>query len=84
MIGAFIWDIVGSRIEFVEDENRGKDFTLIASGCRFAVDSLITPAVAKSLLLSKGNFDILGELTIQIIKEIVKPYPRIGLGQYVF
>ena len=83
MIGAFIWDIVGSRIEFVEDENRGKDFALIASGCRFTVDSLITLAVAKSLLLSKGNFDILGELTIQIIKEITKPYPRIGLGQYV-
>ncbi len=26
MLGAIIGDIVGSRFEFVEDDNRGKDF----------------------------------------------------------
>lgn len=31
MIGAIIGDIVGSRFEFVEDGNRGKDFALFAS-----------------------------------------------------
>ena len=80
MIGAIIGDIVGSRFEFVEDGNRGKDFALFASGCRFTDDSLMTLAVAKSLLLSKGNYDNLGELTIQIMKDIAKPYPRIGWG----
>lgn len=80
MIGAIIGDIVGSRFEFVEDGYRGKDFALFASGCRFTDDSLMTLAVAKSLLLSKGNYDNLGELTIQIMKDIAKPYPRIGWG----
>lgn len=80
MIGAIIGDIVGSRFEFVEDGYRGKDFALFASGCRFTDDSLMAFAVAKSLLLSKGNYDNLGELTIQIMKDIAKSYPRIGWG----
>lgn len=78
MIGAIIGDIVGSRFEFVEDGNRGKDFALFASGCRFTDDSLMTLAVAKALLLSKGNYDNLGELTVRTMKDIAKPYPRIG------
>ena len=56
MKGAIIGDIVGSRFEFVEDGYRGKDFALFASGCRFTDDSLMTLAVAKALLLSKGNY----------------------------
>ena len=80
MIGAIIGDIVGSRFEFVEDGNRGKGFALFASGCRFTDDSLMTLAVAKALLLSKGNYDNLGELTVRTMKDIAKPYPRIGWG----
>ena len=80
MIGAIIGDIVGSRFEFVEDRNRGKDFALFASGCRFTDDSLMTLAVAKSLFLSKDNYDNLGKLTTQVMKDIAKPYPRIGWG----
>ena len=80
MIGAIIGDIVGSRFEFVEDGNRGKDFALFTSGCRFTDDSLLTLAVAKALLLSKGNYDNLGELTVRTMKDIAKPYPRIGWG----
>ena len=80
MIGAIIGDIVGSRFDFVEDGYRGKDFALFASGCRFTDDSLMTLAVAKSLMLSKGNYDNLGKLTTQVMKDIAKPYPRIGWG----
>ena len=80
MIGAIIGDIVGSRFEFVEDDYRGKDFPLFTSGCRFTDDSLMTLAVAKSLLLSKGNHDNLGELTARIMKDMAKPYPNIGWG----
>ena len=39
MIGAIIGDIVGSRFDFVEDDYRGKDFALFASGYRFTNDS---------------------------------------------
>ena len=49
MIGAFIWDIGGSRIEFVEDCYGGKDFAIFANWCRLLDDSLMT-SVANSLL----------------------------------
>ena len=78
MIGAIIGDIVGSRFEFTE--HYGKNFMLFTSGCRFTDDSLMTLAVAKSLLLSKGNYENLGELTTEVMKDIAKPYPRIGWG----
>ena len=72
MIGAIIGDIFGSRFEFVEGAYRGTDFALFASGCRFTDDSLMTLAVAKALLLSKGNYDNLGELTVRTMKDIAK------------
>ncbi len=78
MIGAIIGDIVGSRFEF--EDHSGKNFALFASGCRFTDDSLMTIAVATSLLLSKGNYEKLGELTTRVMKDIAKPYPRIGWG----
>lgn len=80
MIGAIIGDIVGSRFEFVEDRNRGKDFALFADGCRFTDDSLMTLAVAKSLLVCNGNYDDLGSIAVQTMKDIAKPYPWIGWG----
>lgn len=72
MIGAIIGDIFGSRFEFVEDAYHGTDFALFASGYRFTDDSLMTLAVAKALLLSKGNYDNLGELTVRTMKDIAK------------
>lgn len=80
MIGAIIGDIVGSRFEFEDDGNRGKNFDLFASDCRFTDDTLMTIAVAKALLLSKGNYDNLSELTVRTMKDIAKPYPLIGWG----
>lgn len=80
MIGAIIGDIVGSRFEFIEDGNRGKNFALFTGGCRFTDDSLMTLAVAKALLLSRGNYDGLGDLTASIMRDMAKPYPGIGWG----
>lgn len=73
MIGAIIGDIVGSRFEF--KEHYGKDFALFAAECRFTDDTLMTLAVARALLLSKSNYDDLSELTVQVMKDIAKPYP---------
>lgn len=78
MIGAIIGDIVGSRFEF--RERYGKEFALFADGCRFTDDSLMTLAVAKALLLSKGNYERLGERTAQIMRDLAQPYPKIGWG----
>lgn len=82
MIGAIIGDIVGSRFEF--KDHYGKDFALFADGCRFTDDTLMTLAVAKALLLSKGNYDDLSELTVRVMKDIAKPYPRIGWGNMFY
>lgn len=82
MIGAIIGDIVGSRFEF--KDRYGKDFALFADGCRFTDDTLMTLAVARALLLSKSNYDDLSELTVQVMKDIAKPYPRIGWGNMFY
>ncbi len=80
MIGAIIGDIVGSRFEFIEDMNRGKNFELFAGGCRVTDDSLMTLAVAKALTICAGNYEGLGELAARVMRDIAKPYPRIGWG----
>ena len=41
----------------------------------------MTLAVAESLLLSKGNYNNLGELTTHIMNKITKPYPHVGWGE---
>ncbi len=48
MWGAMIGDIVGSRFEF--DNYREKDFSLFDTSCRFTDDSVLTAAVAETLL----------------------------------
>lgn len=80
MIGAIIGDIVGSRFEFEECDDRGKNFELFESDCRFTDDSLMTLAVSKSLLLCNGNYDNLDTTAIQVMRDIAKPYPWIGWG----
>lgn len=82
MIGAIIGDIVGSRFEF--EDHHGKDFPLFVRGCKFTDDSLMTLAVAKSLLLCKGNYDDLSSVTVRVMKEIARPYPNIGWGEMFY
>lgn len=48
MYGAIIGDIVGSRFEF--NSNRSKDFELFVPASRFTDDSVLTVAVAETLL----------------------------------
>ena len=38
MLGAIIGDIVGSRFEFIEEDNRGKNFVFFTKSCRFKMD----------------------------------------------
>lgn len=82
MLGAIIGDIVGSRFEFVQDDNRDKNFKLFTSSCHFTDDSLMTLAVAKSLIINKDWEDIeaLRKTTVRTMKEIAKEYPNVGWG----
>ncbi|MFC5559908.1 hypothetical protein ACFPN4_12555 [Ureibacillus thermophilus] len=54
MIGAIIGDIVGSRFEF--KNYRKKDFDLFTKDCKVTDDSIMTLAVAKSIMTTPAVF----------------------------
>ncbi len=78
MIGAIIGDVVGSRYEW--DNNRSKDFELFGEDNRATDDSIMSLAVAKSLLDCDGNYDNLKDVTIKNMVEIGRKYPNCGFG----
>ena len=81
MLGAIIGDIVGSRFEFVEDDNRSKNFALFTSNCRPTDDSFMTLAVAKALLLSKGDKEKLKSIVVDCMKDVAHDHPNTGWGE---
>lgn len=81
MIGAIIGDIVGSRFEFVEDDNRGKNFLLFTGACRPTDDSLMTLAVAEALFLCKGDYTTLAGKTINCMRSVARAHPNTGWGE---
>ena len=80
MIGAIIGDIVGSRFEFVEGDNRGKDFAFFTTGCRPTDDSLMTIAVAQALYLCKGDYSTLAGKTVNCMRAVARAHPNTGWG----
>ena len=64
MIGAIIGDIVGSRFEFIDDMNRGKDFLFFAKDGLATDDSFMTLAIAQALFLCKGDYSKLGDYAV--------------------
>ena len=81
MLGALIGDIVGSRFEFTEF--KGKKFEFFETHCHPTDDSLMTLAIAKALVVCKdwSNEDKLKKTTINMMKDIAKPYEKsVGWG----
>lgn len=90
MIGAIIGDIVGSRFEF--NNHRSKDFDLFTEDCFATDDSIMTLAVAKSIMeamtekelfnsLDSWEFrGLLSDLTVKYMQEIGQQYPDCGFG----
>lgn len=72
MLGAIIGDIVGSIYEF--NNHRRKSFELFSKKMFFTDDTVMTAAVAKSLLESRGR-DIVKDL-----REYGASYPNKGYG----
>lgn len=70
MIGAIGGDIIGSVYEHYPIKT--KDFPLFISNCRFTDDSVLTVAVAASILS--------GHPYEQSIREIGRRYPHAGYG----
>ena len=90
MIGAIIGDIVGSRFEF--NNHRSKEFELFGKGCFATDDSIMTLAVAKSIMeaangeqassggYSEAFYNRLSTLTVKYMQEIGRKYPDCGYG----
>ena len=78
MLGAIIGDIVGSRFEF--RNNKSKDFEMFHEKCFFTDDSVMTLAIAKTIIEAENNFEDLSEGTIYYMKEIGRNYRGCGYG----
>ncbi len=80
MLGAIIGDIVGSRFEFKEDDNRRKNFAFFAPACCPTDDTFMTIAVAKALILAKGDLERLKAIVGDCMKEVARAHPHTGWG----
>lgn len=78
MLGAIIGDIVGSRFEW--DRIKTKDFEFFMRDCFVTDDSIMTLAVAKAILESKKDPDILRKTVAGHLQEIGRPYRHCGYG----
>ena len=78
MIGAIIGDIVGSRFEF--HNYLSKEFELLAPGCCFTDDTVMTCAVAQALMDSREDFSDLSEKAVEAMQRIGRQYPNCGYG----
>ncbi len=79
MLGAIIGDIAGSRYEW--NNIKTKDFELLNSiECFFTDDTVMTLAIAKSLLECDGNYNNLSAIAIKNMVEIGRKYPDCGFG----
>ena len=73
MLGAILGDIIGSLYEF--DNLRSKDFVLLDIKNNFMTDdSFMTIAIAKAILDSQDNFDVLGQKAIEAMRYIGNAY----------
>ena len=80
MLGAVIGDIAGSRFEF--DNLKSKKFELFSPECDFTDDSVMTIAVAKTLMHYKQIKDIeeFKMRLIYVLHEVGVRYPDCGYG----
>lgn len=75
LYGAIFGDIAGSKYEF--NAAKGNDFKLVPAGSRFTDDTVMTLAVAKWLMNSKGHLSCDLEDEMQFFGG---KYPRAGYG----
>ncbi|MGN0690583.1 MAG: ADP-ribosylglycohydrolase family protein [Oscillospiraceae bacterium] len=82
MLGAIIGDIVGSRFEW--NNHKNKDFELFTKDCFATDDSIMSLAVAKSLLICKPDYSDLSEKAVECMQSIGRNYPFCGYGSRFF
>ena len=74
MLGAIIGDLVGSRFEW--DNIKVKEFDFLPKSCFITDDSIMTLAVARSILESTGNLEALGKAAVRNMQDLGRRYPE--------
>jgi len=81
MIGAIIGDIVGSRFEFENTDT--KKFELFTDECTFTDDTVMTLAVAESMMQCYDlhqNYDALSDYAVAYYHVVGRRHPNCGYG----
>ena len=86
MLGAIIGDIVGSRFEWNNINN--KRFSLFHASCTFTDDTVMTCAIAQAVTdwdaEGRTSFRRLSELAVHTMRELGNAYPDRGYGGHFY
>ena len=83
MYGAILGDIVGSPYEFDCNNYKAKDFPLFSRRSDFTDDTVMTLAVAKALLSSRGQDDTAVKAAlVREMQQLGRAYPDRGYGTH--
>lgn len=83
MYGAILGDIVGSPYEFDCNNYKAKDFPLFNRRSDFTDDTVMTLAVAKALLSSRGQDDTaIKAALVREMQQLGRAYPDRGYGTH--
>ena len=81
MYGAILGDIVGSPYEFDHNNYKAKDFPLFSQRSEFTDDTVMTLAVAKALLDTRGQDDVaIKAALVREMQRLGRTYPDKGYG----
>jgi type I restriction enzyme M protein len=72
MLGAVIGDLVGSR--FKSKNIKTKEFEFLNYRCSITDDSIMSLAIAKAIMESKGNYNNFSELAVTCMQEVGLSY----------
>ena len=83
MYGAILGDIVGSPYEFDCNNYKAKEFPLFSRRSDFTDDTVMTLAVAKALLSSRGQDDTaIKAALVREMQQLGRAYPDRGYGTH--
>ena len=83
MYGAILGDIVGSPYEFDCNSYKAKDFPLFSRHSNFTDDTVMTLAVAKALLSTRGQDDTaIKAALVREMQQLGRAYPDRGYGTH--
>ena len=83
MYGAILGDIVGSPYEFDCNNYKAKDFPLFSRRSDFTDDTVMTLAVAKALLSTRGQDDVAIKVAlVREMQQLGRAYPDRGYGTH--